>query len=104
MILDQLKKLQRRYESTEEELHKKRAELREALRNDTVPIVSTLSTRHPRVAGEPGSMAEPDYTHKKYSSTLPKMELQSPGFRFRFLYERYFYTGKIFPSMVSSLL
>ena len=79
VLLDQLKKLQRRYESTEEELHKKRAELREALRNDTVPIVSTLSTRHPRVAGEPGSMAEPDYTHKKYSSTLPKMELKSPA-------------------------
>lgn len=77
---DQLKKLQRRYESTEEELHKKRAELREALRNDTVPVVSTLTTRHPRVAGESGSMAEQsDYTHKKYSSTLPKMELKSPA-------------------------
>merc|ERR1719232_563159 len=80
MALDQLKKLQRRYESTEEELHKKRAELREALRNDTVPVVSTLTTRHPRVAGESGSMAEQsDYTHKKYSSSLPKMELKSPA-------------------------
>merc|ERR1712029_327724 len=80
MALDQLKKLQRRYESTEEELHKKRAELREALRNDTVPVVSTLTTRHPRVTGESGSMAEQsDYTHKKYSSTPPKMELKSPA-------------------------
>merc|ERR1712088_621396 len=37
MALDQLKKLQRRYETTEDELHKKRAELREALRNDASP-------------------------------------------------------------------
>ena len=69
-----MKKLQRRYESTEEELHKKRAELREALRNDTVP---TLTTRNnPR---EAPLAVEPDYTHKKYSSTLPKMELKSPA-------------------------
>ena len=73
-----MKKLQRRYESTEEELHKKRAELREALRNDTVPVVSTLTPRNPRGSSEQ-SMVEPDYTHKKYSSTLPKMELKSPA-------------------------
>ena len=69
-----MKKLQRRYESTEEELHKKRAELREALRNDTV-TVSGLT--RPRVGPDPGPE---DYTHKKYSSaSLPKMELKSPA-------------------------
>jgi len=78
MALDQLKKLQRRYESTEEELHKKRAELREALRNDTV---SVSGLTRPRVGGvpDPGGHPEQDYTHKKYSSALPKMDLKSPA-------------------------
>ena len=57
-------------------MHKKRAELREALRNDTVTV--TGLTR-PRVGDHPGPV-EQDYTHKKYSSaSLPKMDLKSPA-------------------------
>merc|ERR1712008_461828 len=70
MALDQLKKLQRRYESTEEELHKKRAELREALRNDAVGGGSNLPPSHAR---------EMEFTSKKFSSALPKMDMKSPA-------------------------
>ena len=69
-ITDQLKKLQRRYESTEEELHKKRAELREALRNDAVGGGSNLPPSHAR---------EIEFTSKKFSSALPKMDMKSPA-------------------------
>jgi len=69
MALDQLKKLQRRYESTEEELHKKRAELREALRNDAVVGGSNL----------PPHAREIEFTSKKFASALPKMDMKSPA-------------------------
>ena len=70
-LTDQLKKLQRRFESTEDELHKKRAELREALRNDAVGGGSNLPpSSHGR---------EIEFTSKKFSSALPKMDMKSPA-------------------------
>ena len=68
-----MKKLQRRFESTEEELHKKRAELREALRNDAVGTGSSLTTGHG------GPVREIEFTSKKFSAALPKIELKSPA-------------------------
>lgn len=76
MALDSLKKLQRRYESKEEELHKKRAELREALRNDAVGGHGGASL---------SSRAEIEFTSQKFpssaaaSSALPKMDMKSPA-------------------------
>ena len=83
---DQLKKLQRRYETTEDELHKKRAELREALRNDASPQLrpprsnsrsnSDLQQQQP----PPASSSEiGHYKFKKYGHSLPKMDIKSPA-------------------------
>jgi len=78
MALDQLKKLQRRYESTEEELHKKRAELREALRNDAVGGGGgNGSNLPPSIHSARG--AEIEFGPKKFSSALPKMDMKSPA-------------------------
>ena len=86
---DQLKKLQRRYETTEDELHKKRAELREALRNDASPQLrpprssSRSSQGHPQQP-PPASSSEDGHTighykFKKYGHSLPKMDIKSPA-------------------------
>ena len=72
-VTDQLKKLQRRYESTEDELQKKRAELREALRNDAVGGGSNLPP------AQIASRTEIEFTSKKFSSALPKMDMKSPA-------------------------
>ena len=98
---DQLKKLQRRYEMTEDELHKKRAELREALHNDASPQLrpprsnsrSTTEQQQPSsqsavVAGNSNvvNVVDQDQQHhykfKKYSGaqhSLPKMDMKSVG-------------------------
>ena len=94
---DQLKKLQRRYEMTEDELHKKRAELREALHNDASPQLrpprsnsrSTTEQQQPSsqsavVAGNSNVVVEDQhhYKFKKYSGaqhSLPKMDMKSPA-------------------------
>ena len=98
---DQLKKLQRRYEMTEDELHKKRAELREALHNDASPQLrpprsnsrSTTEQQQPSsqsavVAGNSNvvNVVDQDQQHhykfKKYSGaqhSLPKMDMKSPA-------------------------
>ena len=51
-------------------MHKKRAELREALRNDAVGGGSNLPPSHAR---------EIEFTSKKFSSALPKMDMKSPA-------------------------
>ena len=100
IFTDQLKKLQRRYEMTEDELHKKRAELREALHNDASPQLrpprstsrsTTEQQQQPPppsavVAGNSNSASgllagnsniddQHHYKYKKY----PKMDLKSPA-------------------------
>ena len=100
LFTDQLKKLQRRYEMTEDELHKKRAELREALHNDASPQLrpprsnsrSTTeqqpSSQSAAVAGNSNvvNVVDQDQPHhykfKKYSGaqhSLPKMDMKSPA-------------------------
>ena len=84
---DQLKKLQRRYETTEDELHKKRAELREALRNDASPQLrpprsnsrSEPQQPPPASSSEDGNHSIGHYKFKKYGHSLPKMDIKSPA-------------------------
>ena len=97
---DQLKKLQRRYEMTEDELHKKRAELREALHNDASPQLrpprsNSRSTTEQQPSSQSAAVAgnsnvvnvvdqdqQHHYKFKKYSGaqhSLPKMDMKSPA-------------------------